>query len=77
MPRLAAGIRASCVLASLAIATSAIAQPAGNLPIDSFRPAVDSRGYLTINASQVLGHGELSFGLGSLSWGPDSTRISG
>jgi OmpA-OmpF porin, OOP family len=48
---------------------AAAAQPAGNLPIDTFRPAIDSRGYLTINASQPLGHGELSFGLGALSWG--------
>ncbi|HWO21438.1 MAG TPA: OmpA family protein [Kofleriaceae bacterium] len=48
---------------------AAVAQPAGNLPIDTFRPAIDSRGYLTINASQPLGHGELSFGLGALSWG--------
>ncbi|HSK02966.1 MAG TPA: OmpA family protein [Kofleriaceae bacterium] len=48
---------------------AAAAQSAGNLPIDTFRPAIDSRGYLTINASQPLGHGELSFGLGALSWG--------
>ncbi len=57
---------AALVLCSVA---SVAAQPAGNLPIDTFRPAMDSRGYLTINASQVLGHKELSFGLGSLSWG--------
>ena len=67
MPRLAIGLRAFCV--SVVLAGVAFAQPAGNLPIDTFRPAMDSRGYLTINASQVLGHGELSFGLGSLSWG--------
>ena len=30
---------------------------------------MDSRGYLTVNASQVLGHKELSFGLGALDWG--------
>src|SRR5207247_669634 len=41
---------------------------------DEFRPAVDSRGYLTLNSSQVLDRGELSFGLGSLAWGrhPDT-----
>ena len=57
-----------CVVALVGPAT-ARAQPAGNLPIDTFRPAVDSRGYLTLNASQVLGDKEVSFGLGSLSWG--------
>ncbi|MCX5747857.1 MAG: OmpA family protein [Proteobacteria bacterium] len=30
---------------------------------------MDSRGYLTINASQVLGDKEVSFGLGALDWG--------
>ena len=68
MPRLAVGLRLSAALVMLSVAP-ALAQPAGNLPIDGFRPAMDSRGYLTINASQVLGHKELSFGLGSLSWG--------
>ena len=55
--------------ALLALAGTAAAQPAGNLPIDTFRPAIDSRGYLTLNASQPLGHKEVSFGLGALSWG--------
>ena len=50
-------------------AGTAIAQPAGDIQLDPFRPAIDSRGYLTINASQTLGHKEVSFGLGSLSWG--------
>ena len=68
MPRLAAGIRLSIIACCLAPAV-AVAQPAGNLPIDTFRPAIDSRGYLTINASQPLGDKELSFGLGALSWG--------
>ncbi len=67
MPRLAVGLRLCAVL--LAVASPARAQPAGNLPIDAFRPAIDSRGYLTINASQLLGDKEVSFGLGSLSWG--------
>jgi outer membrane protein OmpA-like peptidoglycan-associated protein len=68
MPRLAPGIRL-LIAASCLVPAAAAAQPAGNLPIDTFRPAIDSRGYLTINASQPLGHGEVSFGLGSLSWG--------
>jgi len=50
-------------------ASTAHADVAGNIPLDVFRPAMDSRGYLTINASQVLGDKELSFGLGSLDWG--------
>src|SRR5688572_31472818 len=67
MPRLAVGLRLSAVL--LVTAGTAAAQPAGDLQLDPFRPAIDSRGYLTINASQTLGHKEVSFGLGSLSWG--------
>ncbi|HJZ84978.1 MAG TPA: OmpA family protein [Polyangia bacterium] len=35
-----------------------------------FRPAVDSKGYVTINGSQVLGSGDLSFGLVT-TWGRD------
>ena len=68
MPRLAIGCRLSSILMLLASGTAA-AQPAGDLQLDPFRPAIDSRGYLTINASQTLGHKEVSFGLGSLSWG--------
>ena len=67
MPRLAIGRSLSIVL--LFVASRAVAQPAGNVTLDPFRPAIDSRGYLTVNASQVLGDGELSFGLGSLDWG--------
>ena len=67
MPRLAIGRSLFIVL--LFVARYAAAQPAGNVTLDPFRPAIDSRGYLTVNASQVLGDGELSFGLGSLAWG--------
>ncbi len=35
--------------------------PTYNLQI--FRPAIDSKGYVTLNASQVLGHTDFSFGL--------------
>ena len=60
-----------CLVASLVLAASpnASAQSAGNVDLSGFRPAIDSRGYLTVNASQVLGHTEFSFGLGSLDWG--------
>src|SRR5215831_3592541 len=34
-----------------------------NFSLQNFRPAVDSKGYVTVNASQVLGHLEFSFGL--------------
>ena len=47
----------------------------GNVDLSTFRPAIDSRGYLTVNASQVLGHKELSFGLGSLDWGHNLLRL--
>lgn len=60
MPRLAIATALLCV------STTAKAQ---SIAIDEFRPAIDSRGYLTLNASQTLGHGEMSFGLGSLQWG--------
>src|SRR5215207_9333554 len=54
----------------VALVTPASAQEAGgNVPLDTFKPAMDSRGYLTVNASQVLGHKEFSFGLGALDWG--------
>ncbi len=57
------------LIATSALATPALAQPAGNIDLNVFRPAMDSRGYLTVNASQVLGHNEISFGLGALDWG--------
>jgi outer membrane protein OmpA-like peptidoglycan-associated protein len=47
---------------------SALAQQGGNIDLQAFRPAMDSRGYITLNASQVLGHNELSFGLVT-NWG--------
>ena len=52
-----------------ALSGVAVADPAGNIPLDTFRPAMDSRGYFTVNASQVLGDKEFSFGLGALDWG--------
>jgi OmpA-OmpF porin, OOP family len=73
MPRLAYGPR--LLIASVLLARAAHAQPAGNVTLDPFRPAIDSRGYLTVNASQVLGDRELSFGLGSLDWGYQLLRL--
>src|SRR5437899_10066868 len=31
--------------------------------LQNFRPAVDSKGYVTVNASQILGHLDFSLGL--------------
>ena len=54
----------------LALVSPASAQGVGgDVPLDTFKPAMDSRGYLTVNASQVLGNKEFSFGLGALDWG--------
>src|SRR5262245_26791115 len=84
MPRLAVGRSLLAVslgsLAGLApgilVGTRpAAAQPAGNVTLDPFRPAIDSRGYLTVNASQVLGDREVSFGLGALDWGHQLLRL--
>ena len=33
-----------------------MAQKGGDIDLNAFRPAMDSRGYITVNASQVLGH---------------------
>jgi len=58
----------SVAIALLAGAAPARAQVGGNIDLNAFRPAMDSRGFITVNASQVLGHGELSFGLVT-NWG--------
>jgi len=47
----------------------AAAQPGGDIQLDTFRPAMDSRGYFTVNASQTLGDKDVAFGLGALDWG--------
>src|SRR5690606_10318331 len=49
-------------------AVPARAQVGGDIDLNAFRPAIDSRGYITVNASQVLGHLEPSFGLVT-NWG--------
>ncbi len=61
----------AAVAALSILSTEAYAQSTnvgGNIDINAFRPAMDSRGYITVNASQVLGHKELSFGLVT-NWG--------
>jgi OOP family OmpA-OmpF porin len=63
----------SAAIAAIATLSSfgsrARAEVGGNNNLSIFQPAIDSRGYLTVNASQVLGHKDVSFGLGSLDWG--------
>jgi OmpA-OmpF porin, OOP family len=68
---------ASVVASIVGTAALAGAEPAGNIDLNAFRPAMDSRGYLTVNASQVLGHKELSFGLGALDWGYGLLKLDG
>jgi OOP family OmpA-OmpF porin len=58
----------------LALPSSALAQQGGNIDLQAFRPAMDSRGFITVNASQVLGHNELSFGLVT-TWGRGVLRF--
>ncbi|MCE9578208.1 MAG: OmpA family protein [Deltaproteobacteria bacterium] len=57
------------MFAVAAAPTIARADDGGDIDLNQFRPAIDSRGYFTVNASQVLGKNELSFGLGGLDWG--------
>src|SRR3984885_9978593 len=59
----------------VASASTASAQSAGDVPLDTFKPAMDSRGYITVNASQVLGDKEFSFGLGSLDYGHNLLKL--
>src|ERR1043165_6043932 len=70
--------RSLWVVVPVALASSTVfADSGGNVPLDTFRPAMDSRGYITVNASQVLGDKELSFGLGSLDWGHGLLKLDG
>ena len=63
-------------LAIAIVAAGALAAPGlahaqeagGNLELNTFRFAMDSRGYLTVNSSQPLGHTEFSFGIVT-NWG--------
>src|SRR5690242_5912894 len=58
----------AALMLALSVSTVRAQNAGGNVPLDTFKPAMDSRGYLTVNASQVLGHKELSFGIGALDW---------
>ncbi|HEY4238831.1 MAG TPA: OmpA family protein [Kofleriaceae bacterium] len=69
-----AGLVGAALLAS---SPASHAEPGGNIDLNVFTPAMDSRGYLTVNASQVLGDKEFSFGLGSLDWGRHMLELDG
>jgi outer membrane protein OmpA-like peptidoglycan-associated protein len=58
-------VKAALFAALTALAARAQAQQLTNAPIDLeiFRPAMDSKGFITINSSAVLGQGDFSFGL--------------
>jgi OmpA-OmpF porin, OOP family len=60
---------AGLLAGALAWPAAASAQEAGgNLELNVFHWAMDSRGYLTVNSSQPLGHTEFSFGIVT-NWG--------
>src|SRR5262245_15659729 len=54
-----------CLAAWLGMASIERAQGASGhtFNLENFRPAVDSKGYITVNASQILGHLDFSLGL--------------
>nr|HEX4314215.1 OmpA family protein [Kofleriaceae bacterium] len=57
----------ACLAPIVGVCRLADAQVAG----DGVRPALDARGYLTVDGSQTLDRGDISFGLGALDWGHD------
>ena len=48
--------------------------PGANIDLQTFRPAMDSRGLITLDSSRVLGHKQLSFGLVT-HWGRNLLRF--
>jgi len=69
-------LRWGVIACVLSLASVASAQTAGNVPLDTFHPAMDSRGYITVDASQVLGNKDLSFGLVG-DWGHELLNLGG
>ena len=55
-------------LALVIVCAPLAAQAQDRLDLQIFRPAIDSKGYVTLNGSQVLGPGDVSFGLVT-TWG--------
>ncbi len=71
-------MRPLVIAITLAWAATAHAQTStrqgGNIDLQAFRPAMDSRGFITLNASQVLGPRQVSFGLVT-NWGRNVLRF--
>ena len=75
---------AACVLFAGVAPRTASAQATGNsltpglgMDLQLFRPAIDSKGYVTVNASQVLGHKDFSLGLvGTWAGNPLTLQLS-
>src|SRR5579859_3115848 len=65
MVRRGRGVGALALLALMALSAPARAQDAKSYTFNLhlFRPSVDSKGYITVNASQILGHLDFSIGL--------------
>src|SRR5262245_16595566 len=67
--RMRAALASGAVLLfGLYASPAARAQSQDRLDLQIFRPAIDSKGYVTLNGSQVLGPGDVSFGLVT-TWG--------
>ncbi len=68
--RLRFWVTALIVASGLGLAPCASAQQLklASIDLQIFRPAMDSKGYITLNSSQVLGQLDFSFGLVS-TWG--------
>src|SRR5215470_13135684 len=64
-------MRAALALVIVCAPLAAHAQD--RLDLQIFRPAMDSKGLVTLNGSQVLGPGDVSFGLVT-TWGRDVLR---
>jgi OOP family OmpA-OmpF porin len=58
-------VQAAAIAALATLAAPSQAQQLTNAPVDVeiFRPAMDSKGFITVNSSAVLGQGDFSFGL--------------
>src|SRR5262245_42169998 len=81
-------VGALCALATLAVGSEASGQmrvldsrapdAAGNNGADThlFRPAVDSKGFLSVNGADILGANDISFGL-ILDYGRNILRTRG
>src|SRR5512139_767 len=66
MPRrlgLAVALSFMFAIPSLAGAQSSASLTAGGMDLHLFRPAIDSKGHISVNGSEIIGHNHFSFGL--------------